>query len=409
MVRATYYAGLVSHLVSNADWMAYAQLGTMMSLLEGYSGFLQAFVGAMAVLVAGLSIRMSVKTDRRAEKREANDRDDQIQARLDALYSSFDEALGSTDDGVPAEIRPTLISFYVTFSDVYAADRDGLLGSKDNDPLLDEFKFWSRRANARLAWRAFRHQTWPKGFADYVEKCQLETSEPYKEGVLKSRPAAFEWPLTPTPMEGMQGKLSDIKEPDLRNGLVKALKRLRGRQADQQQKGEDSEWTAWFPDCKDSDDGTVSIWLIDHTKHAVFSWVAFVASDPEPVGYVQLCDLSSYLKPSNGSSPDSLDRQENRVFAAITNCTKQREPKFYEIKCLFVDPQVQNCGFADSLMKVAIKKCVEAERLPILTVLENWTASIGFYEKRGWKEITSFAGSQGRNLVMMRAVDVTLP
>ena len=135
---------------------------------------LAATMSAVAALAALAVAWMSLRESRRAFAISMTERasalDAAFQGRLDPMYPALRRVLGRLeDDGVPEEIRHTLIPFFVLYSDAFAAHRDGLLDDKNWPGFERELAYWAQKDTARRAWEAFRLQTWTVGFVDHVD------------------------------------------------------------------------------------------------------------------------------------------------------------------------------------------------------------------------------------------------
>lgn len=130
---------------------------------------MSAVAAIAAFAVALMSLRESRRIAEVANRRSAHAMDLTLQSRLDPLYPDLRRVLGHVEDGVPKQIRDTLIPFFVLYSDAFAAHRDGLLDSRDWDGFGQELAYWAQKPHARRAWKAFRQQTWTDGFADHVD------------------------------------------------------------------------------------------------------------------------------------------------------------------------------------------------------------------------------------------------
>jgi GNAT superfamily N-acetyltransferase len=336
--------------------------------LNVISAALSALAALVAVLVGALSIREVRRIDLRAAIREVNERDDAMQARLDPLYPGLHSVLGRPEDQTPPGIRDVLLPFFVLFSDVFAADRDHLLGNVDNRAFLDEFAFWAQRPGCRSAWVALREQSWPTGFVTYVDNALLMPS-PYPT-IQLGRPE-IEWPIS----VHQGGNLEQAAEVLLRlrkidaelppNSIDAALSEpidtFGGRQS---RLSAYREWLASEP--------------------VLRRWVACMGR--RVVGHVQVTEPHDYLR--------------RYLLSAIG----ARDPaSMLELGRLFVDPDLQGRGIARDLLKPACQFIVEQERSPILAVLEGSARAISLYESSGWYIDGDFDGVQGRNLVMMRS------
>lgn len=152
-------------------------------------------VAALAALAIGiLSLVESRRTAEATRRQSAHALDVSLQARLDPLYPGLRAVLGHLEDGVPKEIRSVLITFFVLYSDAFAAHRDGLLDERDWVGFERELAYWAQKPVARRAWLAFRQQTWTDGFAEHIDSV-LEGPPAYpnlRETCLN--PPAIAWP-----------------------------------------------------------------------------------------------------------------------------------------------------------------------------------------------------------------------
>lgn len=130
---------------------------------------MSAVAAVAALFVAWISLRESRRAFQIQMRERANAMDAEFQRRLDPMYPDLRRVLGRLDDGVPEPIRHVLIPFYVLYSDVFAAHRDGLLDERDWVGLERELAYWAQKPAARRAWEVFRLQTWTAGFADHVD------------------------------------------------------------------------------------------------------------------------------------------------------------------------------------------------------------------------------------------------
>lgn len=147
--------------------------------------------------IALVSLRDSRVLAEEARRRDAQALEASLQARLDPLYPGLRAVLGSTDDGVPLEIRSVLIPFFVLYADAFAAHRDGILSDAEWGGLGVEFVHWAQRPVARRAWEAFRRQEWTDGFGAHVDDV-LSGPAAYRgmEG-LPFSPPSIPWPEQP--------------------------------------------------------------------------------------------------------------------------------------------------------------------------------------------------------------------
>lgn len=137
--------------------------------LNALAASMSAIAALAALALAWMGLRQSKMASQVAKSIMAREMDDSFQNRLDPMYPELRRILGHMEDGVPKEIRHTLIPFFVLFSDAYGAHRDGLLDDRDWHGLAQELAYWSQKASSRRAWAAFRQQTWTEGFMEYVD------------------------------------------------------------------------------------------------------------------------------------------------------------------------------------------------------------------------------------------------
>lgn len=137
--------------------------------LSTLAAAMSAIAAVAALALAWLGLRQARSAAHVAQKVLAREMDDSLQNRLDPLYPELRRILGHMEDGVPMEIRHTMIPFFVLFSDAFGAHRDGLLDDRDWVGLERELSYWTQKPHARRAWAAFRNQTWTEGFVEFVD------------------------------------------------------------------------------------------------------------------------------------------------------------------------------------------------------------------------------------------------
>lgn len=130
---------------------------------------LSALAALIAVLIGGMSLRETRRSEALRRSLSSHEQDAAFSARLDNLYPDLRRILGSPNDGVPTEIRGPLISLFVLFADAYVARRDGVLDDRDWASIGQELGYWGQRPTARRAWQAFKAQSWADGFVEYID------------------------------------------------------------------------------------------------------------------------------------------------------------------------------------------------------------------------------------------------
>lgn len=361
-----------------------------MENLNAASAAFAALAAVVAAFIGGLSIYELRRIDARARRREATQYDDALQSRLDVILDDLREVMGTPDDGIPAALRKTLMRFFVLYSDAFAADRDGLLGSSDNAPMLDEFDFWAQQPAGRSAWEVFAAYSWPQGFAEHVDHVFLE-QPPYQVQML---PARQRWPVVVLPAVGSEWtpakdpEKSDVlpspsKETRLPQPLqcAEVLLRVRHREPE-------------FPPSRlDNDLKNTDVVDRQRERRAVFAnwlmqsgaiqrWVAVMGS--RAVGYVEVGSPATYL--------DAFLTQRPELGVTPTQALEMRH--------LFIDPDLRGAGSGRLLVEAAQAYVRNEGKTPILVVLPESRAAIRLYSALGWHEIGSFTGTQGTNLVM---------
>lgn len=360
--------------------------------LEGLNAASTAFAAVAAIaaaFAAGLSVYEARRVDARARRREASQYDDALQTRLDAMMLDLRQVMGTPDDGVPEEIRETLMRFFVLYSDAFAADRDNLLGTSDNASMLDEFDFWAQQPAGRSAWEVFEAYSWPEGFKEHVEMTFLDTSPytvdmkaatlPWKVDVREA--TATHWndsPKDSTAQPATPGK-ARLSEP-----LQCAEVLLRIRRLDRE-----------FPPSRlDKDLSGPTTLEEQRTRRAIFAdWLRQSEADlrllammgERAVGYVEVGPPADYLR-SRLSVDTTLGPDPSEVL---------------EIRHLFVDPDLRGKGTGQQLLDTATAYIRDAGKTPILVVLPASEPAIHLYKGSGWVQTGQFDGTQGVNLVFV--------
>jgi GNAT superfamily N-acetyltransferase len=331
---------------------------------------LSALAALVAVLLAGLTVREMGRIEDRADLRDANDRDDKFQGRLDPMLPGLYQVLGKTSDEIPSAIRSVLMPFYVLYSDAFAAHRDNLLGSRDNTGLLDEFAFFAQRPAARSAWTEFRSYTWPEHFRDHVDRVMLAAC-PY--GGLPVDHPPVDWPVTVREeVDGDLGQLSEV------------LVRVRETETEFPPSSIDLPGFASI----DSDIGRAQRrkvyreWLRVESAQRRRQWAAVMGH--RSVGLVQVTDPHKYL----------VDYLQSHTNLGITPDTA------LEIGHLFVDPQLTGLGIGKDLVNEAMTYIAAVGKIPILVALPASKAAVGLYAHVGLRQIGQLHGKQGINIVM---------
>ena len=152
-------------------------------------------VAAIASLVVAIMNTHQVRRGIEMQRlRSARELDDRLQSRLDPLYPGLRSVLGHIEDGVPKEIRQTLIDFFVLYSDAFAAARDDLLSESDWKGFERELRFWAQKPISQRAWKAFRMQEWTDGFIAYIDGVMVgELAYPNLVEIATELPH-FDWP-----------------------------------------------------------------------------------------------------------------------------------------------------------------------------------------------------------------------
>lgn len=152
-------------------------------------------VAALAAL--GISV-MNLKEIKRGVEmqklKSARELDERLQVRLDPLYPGLRRVLGHIEDGVPKEIRQTLIDFFVLYSDCFAAARDKLLNEGDWRGFELELRYWAQKPVAQRAWKAFRKQEWTDGFVEYIDEILIGPPAYPRLVTLKDVIPIIDWP-----------------------------------------------------------------------------------------------------------------------------------------------------------------------------------------------------------------------
>lgn len=348
-----------------------------------------AFAAFAAAVIGGLSIYQLRRMDRRARQREAVIYDDALQNRLDALIDDLRKVMGTPDDGIPRTLRETLMRFFVLYSDAFAADRDELLGSKDNAQMLDEFDFWAQQPAGRSAWEVFAAYSWPKGFREHVEQVFLEPS-PYQ---VHMSPASLPWEIVVEQADPAQWTQSGapaatrLTQP-LQCGEV--LLRMRPLE---------KEFPPAYLD-KHLSDATSS--EVQKQRREIFArWLGTLAADrrwlavmgSRAVGHVCVGPPADYLATYLSQTPDA-------GLAA---------DQVLEVRHLFIDPALQQQGCGRRLLETAAEYVRSTGKTPVLVVLPASGSAVILYEKLGWREIGRFTGKQGVNIVFRGPGDTTPP
>lgn len=332
--------------------------------VETLSAVLSAFTALAALFIGGLSIREVRRIDDRARKREANERDDVLQSRLEALYPRMYRSFGSPPDAIPLEARPTVLAFYSLYADAYTAHRDDLLPRSDAKAFLDEFAYWARSKNAKGAWAALRGQSWPDGFVQHVDTA-LAGGGPYQQLGVKSPPGRW------LEAGAVVHYLTGFEPPELASAkhVLSSLADSAGSippdylRADNPQDTNDA-YLAWL---RDED---AQIW------HRVTAVIA-----GRVVGHVLVSEAHEYA------------REHLAAFGKARHVL--------EISRLFVDPALQGDGVGSDLLQAAVSFIESVGAQPMLVMVEDQKLQ-GWYEDLGWHVVASFDGVQGKNLVLGR-------
>jgi GNAT superfamily N-acetyltransferase len=333
--------------------------------LDAAGSSLSAIAALCGVVVAGLSIREVRRIDSRAALRDANERDDALQARLDPMYEGLHTTVGRLGDGIPLPIRGVLVPFFVLYSDVFAADRDHLLGCKDNQPFLDEFAFWAQAPAGRSAWKELRAQTWPTGFVDHVDRVMLMPS-PYPEVTIE--PPENDWTVSVEPG-------CDLSQ------AAEVLLRLRDRYSE-------------FPPSA-LDLRLPPLGSLEGRKARLTVYERWLSAEPveqrwsavkgtRVIGHVQVTAPHDYLVEQLATQP-ALELDPDDVL---------------ELGRLFVDPDVQQHGVGRQLVTYAVRFIEAAGKTPVLAVLDESARALALYTSMGWEPACEFDGLQGHNTVM---------
>lgn len=88
-------------------------------------------------------------------------------------------------------------------------------------------------------------------------------------------------------------------------------------------------------------------------------------------------------------------------FLAVADVGSKFQNGFSEIGKFFVDPDYQHHGLGKVLFNHAIKESLESGYHPALAVVSTSHDAIRFYTNKGWKNVGSFDGYHGENIVFV--------
>lgn len=131
----------------------------------------------------------------------------------------------------------------------------------------------------------------------------------------------------------------------------------------------------------DADADSFSAWLTDDPARG--RWVAL--DGDEVMGHIMVVEPHRYLT-------DFLDARSLRPRAA---------GGFLEIGKFFVDPRAQRRGVGKALFLHARSVILQNESRAVLAVVETSGAARDFYARLGMRDVGSFSGRHGKNLVFM--------
>ncbi|MGM0385466.1 MAG: GNAT family N-acetyltransferase [Actinomycetota bacterium] len=346
--------------------------------VNAVSAGLSAIAAIFAVVIAGISVRELRRIDERATRREANQRDEALQMRLEALYPQLYSVFGVPLDRIPSRLRSAVVGFFGLYADAYTAHRDSLLPERDSLAFLEEFDWWVGSENGKTLWEQLRCQSWPVGFIEHVDSA---AQRPRAYAGLANRAAEF----------GLRAEVPGVVEfhdnpgVELLRSADWALVNLRiqGHSEFPPSSIDDAFLQIVDPrERRAAQRRSYAEWFLDSDTLVWGRWVAVL--NGRVVGHVAVCEPHDYLRVDDRADPASSIRT-------------------LEVSRLFVEPRLQGRGIGAEILGRAIDFIEDFGCTPVLAVLAESEGALAMYRRYGWTEIDRFDGTQGENVVMVLA------